>query len=155
MFASPTDRASLRRLFEYNAWANARLVERLEDHGEPLRLTSHILTAERIWLTRLRGEPTDGIAIWPTLTSDACASLASTNAAAYRSYLDALDEHDLSEAVHYRNSKGTEYHTPVADILTHVLLHSAYHRGQAAMALRDAGAEPPVTDFIIFVREGH
>jgi uncharacterized damage-inducible protein DinB len=135
--------------------ANTRLVERLGDHPEPIRLVSHSLTAERIWLMRLRNEVTGGAAIWPLLSPTACASLASVNAAAFRAFLEALDTEGLGENVRYQNSKGTEYRTSVADVLTHVLLHSAYHRGQAATALREAGAEPPVTDFIAYVREGN
>ena len=153
MFAASTS-ADLARLFQYNAWANARLVERLGDHPEPLRIAAHSLTAERIWLMRLHNERVNGPPIWPTLSSEACARLADANASTYRAYLDALTEPDMSRKIRYRNSKGTEYRTSVADVLTHVLLHSAYHRGQAATALRAAGAEPPVTDFIAFVREG-
>lgn len=143
------------RLFHYNAWANALLVEHLAEHAEPLRIAAHSLTAERIWLMRLNNERVNGTPIWPTLSSGACASLANANASTYRSYLDALAEDDLERPIRYRNSKGTEYRTPIADVLTHVLLHSAYHRGQAATALRAVGADPPVTDFIAYVREGN
>ena len=44
---------------------------------------------------------------------------------------------------------------PIAkDVLTHVILHSAYHRGQVALAMRAAGMEPAYTDFIHAVRQG-
>jgi uncharacterized damage-inducible protein DinB len=42
----------------------------------------------------------------------------------------------------------------VEDILTHVLLHSAYHRGQIASQTRAAGGTPAYTDFIHAVRQG-
>jgi len=42
----------------------------------------------------------------------------------------------------------------VGDILTHVLLHSAYHRGQIAVDLRAAGLTPAYTDYIHAVRQG-
>jgi len=41
----------------------------------------------------------------------------------------------------------------VQDILTHVLLHSVYHRGQIAADLRAGGAQPPYTDFIHAARQ--
>lgn len=31
--------------------------------------------------------------------------------------------------------------------------HSSYHRGQIALLLRSAGAEPAVTDFLFWTRE--
>jgi uncharacterized damage-inducible protein DinB len=152
---APSTRSGFGRLFRYNTWANERLIERLGTHAEPIRIAAHSLTAERIWMMRLNNEHVNGAPIWPALSAEACARLASANAAAYRAFVDALDEDDLERPIRYRNSKGTEYRTAIADVLTHVLLHSAYHRGQAATALRAAGAEPPVTDFIGYVREGN
>lgn len=38
--------------------------------------------------------------------------------------------------------------------LTHVAMHSAYHRGQIAGELREPGNTPPYTDFIHPVRQG-
>ena len=156
MNALVTDLTELPRLFHYNAWANARLVDALPPtSGRALTIAAHGFTAERIWLMRLRGETTDGDSIWPELSARACASLAARNASALASYLDGLDEPDLTRKIRYRNSKGVVFATPTGDVLTHLLLHSAYHRGQAAVALREAGAEPPVTDVIVYVREGH
>ena len=37
----------------------------------------------------------------------------------------------------------------------HVTMHSAYHRGQIAMVLRDSGVAPPYTDYIQAVRAHH
>jgi uncharacterized damage-inducible protein DinB len=54
--------------------------------------------------------------------------------------------------VHYTNSDGQHFETSVSDILTHVALHGAYHRGQVAHLLRGAGAEPQATDYIQFGR---
>jgi len=42
----------------------------------------------------------------------------------------------------------------VEDILTHVLFHSAYHRGQIALQMRASALEPAYTDFIHAVRQG-
>jgi uncharacterized damage-inducible protein DinB len=42
----------------------------------------------------------------------------------------------------------------VEDVLTHVLLHSAYHRGQIASQMRAGGEEPAYTDFIHATRQG-
>jgi uncharacterized damage-inducible protein DinB len=42
----------------------------------------------------------------------------------------------------------------VDDVLTHVILHSAYHRGQIASAVRAGGETPAYTDLIHAVRQG-
>ena len=42
----------------------------------------------------------------------------------------------------------------MADILSHVVLHASYHRGQIASAMREAGGTPAYTDFIHAVRSG-
>jgi uncharacterized damage-inducible protein DinB len=38
--------------------------------------------------------------------------------------------------------------------LTQAAMHSHYHRGQNATRLRELGGAPPMTDFIIWLREG-
>ncbi len=88
------------------------------------------------------------------LTLDECAALAADGAAAYARYLDALTDEAAAREVAYTNSQGASFSTRVSDVLTHVALHGAYHRGQVAAALRAAGAVPVNTDFITFVREG-
>jgi uncharacterized damage-inducible protein DinB len=69
-------------------------------------------------------------------------------------YLAGLHEADLAEGVGYRNSRGEFWVSTVDDILTHVVVHSAYHRGQIASAVREAGGEPAYTDFIHAARQG-
>jgi uncharacterized damage-inducible protein DinB len=60
----------------------------------------------------------------------------------------------LSGKINYTNSKGEPWSNTVQDILTHVLLHSAYHRGQIASQVRAGGEQPAYTDFIHAVRQG-
>ena len=60
----------------------------------------------------------------------------------------------LGDVVSYVNSKGEAWRSTVGDILTHVVLHSSYHRGQIASHVRATGAEPAYTDFIHATRTG-
>jgi uncharacterized damage-inducible protein DinB len=53
----------------------------------------------------------------------------------------------------YRSLKGIESTSSLRDILTHVVNHSTYHRGQIARGIKAKGGVPPVTDFIAFARE--
>jgi len=66
--------------------------------------------------------------------------------------IDSMDEIALSGGVTYRNSIGDEYTNSPADILIHVALHGAYHRGQIAAAVRAGGDTPATTDYIAYVR---
>jgi uncharacterized damage-inducible protein DinB len=42
----------------------------------------------------------------------------------------------------------------VGHALTQAAMHSHYHRGQNATRLRELGGEPPLTDFIAWLRNG-
>lgn len=147
--------SSVRRRFRYHAWATHSLVEAVaRSPGAALRPLAHALVADRVWLLRLRVEPTEGLALWPDHDAPACRALAQRNAEAYADYLDALPEAALDTTIAYRNSSGRTYETAVRDVLDHVLLHAAHHRGQTNTALRASGAEPPWVDFIVWVRAG-
>lgn len=147
----------IRRQVRYDAWANRRLADALTDaHERPLRLLAHAATAERVWLGRIHGtQPVSTTAeLWPVVDAAGCRDLVEDVAEELGIFMETLTEAGLAAEAIYRNSSGTEYRTPVRDVLTHVLFHSHYHRGQAAAALRDLGVDPPWTDFIVFVREG-
>jgi uncharacterized damage-inducible protein DinB len=147
---------TIRELFAYGGWANARIVTAVGSSPgqvKALHLFAHILVSERIWLLRLRGEDTSAINKSPDLSFIECESLANENQKTYTDLLGSLSEDKLNSPVTYRNFKGTEFHTPIGEILMHVALHGTYHRGQIAMAMRAEGTQPVDTDFITFVRE--
>ncbi len=73
---------------------------------------------------------------------------------AWKNYLTNLSADDLEKQIDYRNSKGEAWSSRIKDVLTHVLMHSAYHRGQVALEMRAAGLQPAYTDFIHGVRQG-
>lgn len=149
---------TLRRLFAYNRWANRRTFASLEGSqggAKAMRAFVHLLVAEREWLLRLsEDKDTTGFDFWPEMSPAECGALMEENHKAYAALLDGLAEDDLSRVASYKNSKGVAYRTSYLDILTHVAFHSAYHRGQVAKAVREAGAEPAYTDYVAWVREG-
>lgn len=114
---------------------------------------AHILSAEKLWFERLRHE-SQSLPVWPTANVQECLALADEMADLWRSYLTPLPPGALNGKIEYRNSKGEPWSSRVEDVLTHVLMHSAYHRGQVALEMRAAGAEPASTDFIHAVRQG-
>lgn len=145
----------LHRLFDHLEWANRRALEAARDpeNEEALRLLSHLLACEQLWLERIKTGDSSGREIWPDLSFGDCEKLLEQNLEAYRRLLDSLSEEDVDREISYRDSKGREFDTPLGEILLHVFLHGTYHRGQIAIRLRDGGDEPVNTDFITFVRE--
>ncbi|HSB54655.1 MAG TPA: GNAT family N-acetyltransferase [Gemmatimonadales bacterium] len=144
------------RMLGHQAWADHRALAAIEAGGSgldaALKLLGHILGAEHVWLARLTARPTE-VAVWPQLSPAQCRSLVEANELGYRDFLFSLGEPSaLRRVVEYRNSAGEELATEVGDILTHLFLHGAYHRGQVAQQLRLAGHAPVPTDYIAFVR---
>jgi uncharacterized damage-inducible protein DinB len=144
------------RLLRYDVWANRETVSALRQGDAPakaLRWMGHIVGAGELWLARLREEPPT-MAVWPELDLDGCEAGVRRLAEAWPRYLESLAPSDLGESVGYRNSLGEYWTNTVGDILTHVALHGAYHRGQIAAAVRESGQEPAYTDFIHAIRQG-
>jgi len=92
--------------------------------------------------------------VWPELTVEQCEEQVRKLAAIWRGFLGDDSSQLLDRLVPYKNSKGEFYESRVRDILTHVFMHSAYHRGQIASEVRQAGRGPAYTDFIHGVRQG-
>ena len=143
------------RLLRYDAWANAETLAALRRTPVPagLRWLGHIVAAEFLWLGRLLEQPS-ALPVWPDLAPDEIAALLDRLGADWTGYLSALAEEDLTDGVGYRNTQGEFWTNTVGDILTHVVSHSAYHRGQIAAAVRAAGGDAAYTDFIHAVRRG-
>jgi uncharacterized damage-inducible protein DinB len=147
----------LRRMFRYTAWANQRTLGALRDvpaaRAEGLPLYAHLLSAESVWLARLEQREAQ-IAIWPQSSLEECERITAANVAGYTEFLDRLREDDLTRPIPYCSQYGT-FETPALDMLTQVLNHGTYHRGQIAKCLGRAGTPAVNTDFITFQREGN
>ena len=143
------------KVYEHLAWADNRVLQSLRGSHTVLKrdldLYSHILGSEHVWLSRIKGT-TAKVAVWPTLTLDECQRLADENAAAFDELIMNLTQGGRETPITYRNSAGEQFTSTVEDILTHVSLHGAYHRGQIAASIRAAGDAPNPTDYIAFAR---
>ena len=147
----------LRRQFAYDEWANREVLAGLRASAHPparpRQLLAHILSAERLWLERIRTQP-QSLPVWPDSTLDQCEEQVVSLTRLWREFLGQISPAGLSQTVVYKNTKGEPWTSSVEDILTHALLHSAYHRGQIASQVRAAGEQPAYTDFIHAVRQG-
>lgn len=147
--------ASLRRLFDYNAWANQLTIASLRatPSARGLRAISHLVLAETEWLLRIRASQDAARQnFWQDLSLAECEAINEKNQQDFADLLSRLGEEDLDQLAAYKNSKGHEFRTPFRDVLTHLALHSTYHRGQVASAIRAEDGTPAATDFIIFQR---
>lgn len=147
----------LQRLFAYDGWANREALASLVASSSPpppaLRFLAHIVACEQLWWGRIQQDK-KRVAVWPELTLAECEAGVDELAQRWPLYLAALAPEQLSQRVPYRNTKGESWANTLEDILLHVVIHSAYHRGQIATAVRAAGHTPAYTDFIHCVRQG-
>ncbi len=147
----------IRNLFSYDEWANREVLVSLQSLEAPparsVNLLAHIVSAERLWLERLLAEK-QTLPVWPAFALEQCAVEVDQLPGRWKSYLTSLGETGLSGAITYKNTKGEAFTSQKQDILLHVVMHSAYHRGQIAADMRAAGLTPPYTDFIHAVRRG-
>ncbi len=147
----------LRRQFAYDDWANREVLAALKkstaDTSRSRQLLAHILSAERLWLERILQQP-QSMAVWPDLSLAQCEMQIAGLKQEWAKFLEQLISARLTEEINYKNSKGEPWASSLHDILTHVVMHSAYHRGQIASQMRAGGDTPAYTDFIHAVRSG-
>lgn len=145
------------KMFAYDEWANRETLAALKSSDAPparsVKLMSHVVAAEQLWLERLRQDE-QSLAVWPELDLQECETHLADLSLSWRQYINGLGDGDYSRQVSYTNSKGEAWANKVEDTLLHVLMHSAQHRGQIALDLRSSGQTPPYTDFIQAVRQG-
>jgi uncharacterized damage-inducible protein DinB len=146
----------IQRLFRYDEWANREVLVSLQGPQEPparsLKFLAHIVSAERLWLERLRPQQ-QTYPVWPQFTLEQCKREVAELPGLWKNYLAELGEAGLSYSLTYKNTRGESFTSEKQDILLHVVMHSAYHRGQIAADMRAAGFTPAYTDFIHAVRQ--
>ncbi|MBF6608971.1 MAG: hypothetical protein ITG00_09570 [Flavobacterium sp.] len=140
--------------YSYNLTANSRTIQSVlaaTDRPESVdKLLSHILVAHSIWLLRIaQPDLAKNSSPWATLNPE---SFEKVNRQLFDDTKKMLDSENLTRELDYVNSKGESYRSSVIDICSHILLHSAYHRGQIAQLLRQTGNEPAITDYIFYTR---
>lgn len=147
----------LRKLYVYDDWANRQVASALQAAAQPparsVRLMAHIVGTEWTWRSRILSE-SKKMAVWPQLDAEKIRQEIEELRPAWEGYLARLTPERLQEQAAYSNSKGEHFRNQLSDILMHVVMHSAYHRGQIAADMRACGLEPVYTDFIHAVRQG-
>lgn len=143
-------------LFEYNLWANQRLLttismNKLKD-DKILSLLSHLVSAQIIWLHRVEGLPTSPFPPWEVYNLREIESMIDESNARWKKFLDNYKVDTLEEIIHYKNFQKKDFENRLLDIIAHVINHSTHHRGQINLLLREMDIEPPQLDYILYKR---
>jgi uncharacterized damage-inducible protein DinB len=147
------------KLAVYNVWANETLLRHLDKTvaatGQPipapiLRLFSHVLNAQFIWIGRLTNTPSP-VKVWQEHPLEELHRMHEQTSERWLGMV--RDADDTSRTISYSNSAGDAFVSVVSDIFTHMPVHANYHRGQVAIKMREAGLDPINTDFITYCRE--
>jgi uncharacterized damage-inducible protein DinB len=151
-----------RTLIHYKRWATTGLNSVITEHLERmpaddrilvLRLLDHIQTVDEIFRHNLEARPHGHrVPRSPELPSfDALASKARATGDWYVDYADALLPEEVDEPIAFSFSNGEPARMTRGEMLLHVAMHAAGHRGQVALLLQKNGIEPwpdRLTDFL-------
>jgi len=116
---------------------------------------AHICTAERIWITRLKGEKVQGLQNPDRLLDvGAVRKEWAELEREMRAQLARLGPEAVGRTIESQDLSGNDQSDAVWQILQHLVNHGAYHRGQITTMLRQLDAAPPKSmDLIAFYRE--
>jgi len=145
-------KAYFQKLFEHEQWANAEVLASFLKAEQPptraIEILSHMISAQRIWIARIKGIRSD-TKVWELYETEQLKDFQTAN---FNDLSALLETEDFSRQVVYRNSQGNEYISTVTDILTHLALHAAYHRGQVVLLMKGQVEPLPTTDYIFYYR---
>jgi uncharacterized damage-inducible protein DinB len=162
-------------LYEYDRWANNRVLQaatalsaeqftrNLGGAFSSVRDTLvHVIGGEWIWLSYWReSSPSPTFAADLRTRRDALFDPhAFPDVAAVQSKWAEVEKEQVDFIKHVTNEsleRAIPFRTKqirLALLLQHLANHSTYHRGQVALMMRQLGAEPPATDFHVFLAEG-
>lgn len=148
--------------FRYKAWANQELLELVEqikndEHPEQrttaIRLLNHTLVVDKIFIAHLQGQSHPFSATntpeTPTL-NQLKQSIEETDAWLINYAMDQSPT-SLKENIHFTFTDGDSGRMTREQILDHLIIHGAYHRGNVGMLLTECGLNRPTDIFTRFL----
>lgn len=158
------DLATIGELYRYNGWANDQVLDAVSrlsqadftrdlksSHGSTRDTLTHVAWSEWIWLQRWKGvSPTIVFAPADFPTVESLRQRFESVAVERFAFLRGLTADRILQVVEYKNVKGGTWRYPLWQQLYHVVNHSTYHRGQVTAMLRQLGAAPAATDFLVY-----
>lgn len=157
----------IRLLNAFNAWATNRIFDAVahlpeeeytrdmkSSHGSIHNTLTHMVAAEKIWISRWQGISTATVLTAEDLpTLGALRSFWEQVGYDTAKFLGMMSDKRLQETFAMKTSKGDTYTHLYWQAFQHVVDHSTYHRGQIVTMMRQLGAVPPNTGLITFYRE--
>jgi uncharacterized damage-inducible protein DinB len=162
------DLSTLRELFAFSRWANAKSVESVTpldqeeldrsiggSFGSVRGTLVHMYGADWVWLERLHGRSPGALP-----DADELATLDVLRAKwlkvedARDAYLAKLTPERLAEPLSYTAFDGKSFTRRLGDALFHCANHGTYHRGQIATLVRQLGKKAIPTDFLRWLDAG-
>ena len=113
-------------------------------------LAAHIQAARLLWLSRLAGTPAPDRIFFDRAELGEIERMTADADAGWDRFVDNLSIEELGSIARYTSQAGNAHECTAADIITHVINHGTYHRGQIAMLVAQASGEPAVSDFIFY-----
>ena len=144
----------LHSLFKYKAWSNEQLfaelakvdpAEQPDARHNAMRILNHIYVVDHIFAAHLSGAAQSFTATntTETPTLDALRDVVAMLDAWYVNYSADLSNEQLAENIAFTFTDGDKGLMSREEMLTHVSLHGAYHRGAAGRIMAQAGTPPP------------
>ena len=151
-------------LYGYHAWANADLFGKLEkldpdtqkiERHTAIRLINHYYVVAQIFAAHLTGKThgytSDNTAETPSLNELRAAVSASDRW--YLDYVQTVSPEQLSDTIRFDFTDGDKGYMSRAEMLTHVVLHGGYHRGEVGRILSQLSINPPWDTFAVYLHK--
>lgn len=138
----------------FEHWANTELFKSLVIANplpeRALFLFSHIISANIIWLNRLKEESISS-SLFQERTLPECAQLLIDNNLNWSRYIRELDIVDLEGVIRFDFPiDGTVRTISKMDAIFHLTNHSSYHRGQIISLIKGNVKDLPALGFVFF-----
>jgi uncharacterized damage-inducible protein DinB len=139
------------KIFHFEYWANKKVLDQIKKQSAPaekaLQLFAHLIFAQKIWLNRIGILQED---IREDYTLKEFAGILDN------SYVELIAsmkrQKDFNSNITYKDLADKTHQNSLSDILTHLCVHGAYHRGQIVQILKQSSNESIVTDYIAYAR---
>lgn len=144
------------RMYEYEKWANAQALIRIAEiqplPKETLHRMSHIVVCQGLWLSRMQGRGNSVTNAFPKWSLQETQPTQQANAQAMLDFVAQLPVEKLTQPFHYEALDGGKHSNLHYEILTQLLLHGSYHRGQVGVDVNRLSGKPLDLDFVYFAR---
>ncbi len=161
--------AEIFALYDYNEWANERVVRMLRALPEAdyvramgggwpsLRATFvHVAGATHAWAERFLGRDVLALPKEEALPRlEEAVSLLVEAEKKHRAHLGTLPREKLERPFSWKNLSGEVKTAPFGIVVRHVVNHQTYHRGQISSMVRRLGHQPAATDMVRWGIEIH